>query len=265
MSVSADVSVTSASTIDSDLLDESRVGIARLLWCLWAVMLSAGIVADNLGSGFYSAFGRLGSSVVLIAAGWVWYSACYGTAAARYSRLIAVGMTLGAIGDFFMAGLLQQWIVLPKPELGGMLAFGLGHVVYIVGCFEARRRARLTSGSAMLKSIVAWQAISVLGWYLVVYLSTKESTRLLVWPALPYSQLLAGTAGVATGLAVQNKRFTVLAVGAALFLISDLVLAWGMFRGTFPHRTEAVWIPYGVGQMMIVYGIHYAHRSFKPA
>ena len=96
----------------------------------------------------------------------------------------------------------------------------------------------------------------------MVFLSTKESTQLLVWPALGYSQLLAGTAGVATGLAVQDRRFVMLAIGAALFLISDLILGWGMFRETFPHRMEAVWIPYGGGQMMIVYAIVTARKAF---
>jgi len=243
-------SITAVNTIDA-----SRVRLAKFLWLVWAVLLGGGLIADNLEMSSASSFGRLGSSVVLILAGWVWYSACRGTGAGKYTLLIAIGMTLGALGDFFMSGLLQQWIVLPKPELGGMTAFGLGHIVYIAGFFEARRRTQLNSNRAMWTSILFWQAINLAGWYVVVFLSTKESTRLLVWPALPYSQLLAGTAGVATGLAVQNRKFAIVAVGAALFLISDLVLAWGMFRGSFAHRTEAVWIPYGGGQMMIVFGI----------
>lgn len=255
MSIPASPSIQADSVSVTNVIDPGRSAVARFLWLIWAALLAGGLIADNMGNPSVSSFGRLASSVVLILAGWVWYSACRGTGAGKYALLIAIGMTLGALGDFFMSGLLQQWIVLPKPELGGMAAFGLGHVVYMMGFFEARRRAQLNSNFAMWVSILLWQLVNLAGWYFVVFLSTKESTRLLVWPALPYSQLLAGTAGVATGLAVQNRRFTLVAVGAALFLISDLVLAWGMFRGSFPHRTEAVWIPYGGGQMMIVYGI----------
>lgn len=233
-----------------------------VLWFVWAALLAGGLIADNAGNQAGSAFGRLGSSVALIIAGWMWATACRPTAAARYARLIAVGMTLGALGDFFMAGRLQSLIPLPSPVLGGMTAFGLGHIVYIRGVMEARRRTGLTSAAAMWGSVIAWQLLSVVGWYFVVFLSTKESTQMLIWPALPYSQLLAGTAGVATGLAVQDRRFGLLAVGAGLFLISDLILAWGMFRDTFPYRTLAVWIPYGGGQMLIVYAITTARQAF---
>lgn len=245
--------------------DTAGTGAAKttILWWVWAVMLIGGLAADHFGSALGSQFGRLGSSVVLVVAGWMWFGICRGTAAGRYTLLIAVGMTLGAIGDFFMAGRLQALITLPNPALGGMAAFGLGHIIYITGCFVARRRAQLNSASAMWGSIIAWQIISAIGWYLVVFLSTKESTQLLIWPALPYSQLLAGTAGVATGLAVQNRKFALLAVGAALFLISDLILAWGMFRDPFPFRTLAVWGPYGGGQMMIVYAIVTARSAFR--
>ena len=122
--------------------------------------------------------GRLGSSIVLVVAGWLWYLTCRNTAAEKYTLLIALGMTLGAIGDFFMGGLFDTLIPLPSPVLGGMISFGLGHVVYITGCFEARRRAQLKSSSAMWRSVVFWQAASAIGWYFVVYLSTKESTQL---------------------------------------------------------------------------------------
>ena len=247
----------------TDINETSNSVGTSLLWLLWALLLLGGLVAGNFDSPSMSEYGRLGSSVVLVVAGWRWYLACRNTASVKYTLLIAIGMTLGAIGDFFMGGLLDALIPLPSPVLGGMASFGLGHIIYITGCFEARRRAQLTSGSAMWGSVIFWQVLSAIGWYFVVYLSTKDSTQLLVWPALGYSQLLAGTAGVATGLAVQDKRFVILAIGAALFLISDLILGWGMFRETFPHRMEAVWIPYGGGQMMIVYAIATARKAFR--
>jgi hypothetical protein len=44
-----------------------------------------------------------------------------------------------------------------------------------------------------------------------------------------------------------------LALGGALFLASDLILAFGLFRGSFAHSTEAIWLTYGPGQMFIVF------------
>ena len=45
-----------------------------------------------------------------------------------------------------------------------------------------------------------------------------------------------------------------MACGAALFFASDMILAWGLFRGPIPRQTELVWLTYGPGQMLIVFG-----------
>ncbi len=74
----------------------------------------------------------------------------------------------------------------------------------------------------------------------------------LIWPALGYCLLLAGTTGVASAVAIHRQRTWPLALGAALFLLSDLILAIGIFRGSFPFRSEAVWLTYGPGQMLMV-------------
>ena len=161
-------------------------------------------------------------------------------------------MTLGAIGDFFNADLLS-FIPIDPPVLGGIAAFGLGHIAYIAGCVYLARKAGLTNWSVMLVAIVAWQIVGAVAWYFVAYQGTEA--RGLIWPALGYTALLAGTAGVATGLALQERRLTGLAVGAALFLLSDLILAFGMFGESFSHSTEAVWLTYSPGQMLIVFSI----------
>ncbi|HEX3725689.1 MAG TPA: lysoplasmalogenase family protein, partial [Pirellulales bacterium] len=170
---------------------------------------------------------------------------------------IAVGMTLGAIGDFFNAGLLA-FLPLEDPVLGGIVAFALGHVAYITGAVGLARRAGLTCAKALAAAILTWQFVGLVGWAMVALAGTEA--RALVWPALPYSLLLAGTAGVATGLALQDRRFVGLALGGALFLTSDLLLAFGLFRGPFDHQTACVWLTYGPAQMLIVYSVPTALR-----
>jgi hypothetical protein len=54
----------------------------------------------------------------------------------------------------------------------------------------------------------------------------------------------------------------VLALGATLFLVSDLILAWEIFRGSFSHSGDCVWLTYGPGQMFIVYSVPAAIRIF---
>ena len=74
--------------------------------------------------------------------------------------------------------------------------------------------------------------------------------------ALPYALLLASTAGFATGLALQSALFIPLALGAGLFLISDLILATQLFnKAYFWLISDVVWLTYGPGQMLIVFSI----------
>ena len=196
---------------------------------------------------------RMGSSLALVATSWIAWLWFWGTGAFFFAFCIALGMTLGALGDFYNADLLNSFAPQGQGVMGGIAAFGLGHLAYITACLFAAGRARLTSPAPRLRSLALWLAIGTIGWYAIVYLGATEKTSALVWPALVYSLLLAGTAGLATGLAVQDSRFLLLAAGAALFFASDMILAIGMFRGG--SRTTMVWLTYGPGQMLIVFSV----------
>ena len=236
-------------------LPAARTTWFAALWFAWALLLAFAIVLGNLEAGHGSVAAtaaRMGSSVVLVITGWLAYAVWQHTLAGRFALCIAIGMTLGAIGDFFNAGLLN-FVPLPDPVLGGIAAFGLGHIAYITGCLGLARRTRLTDRRAMIAAVIAWQIVGLVGWYFVAMQGTQA--RDLVWPALPYSLLLAGTAGVTCGLALQERRLAWLALGGALFLASDLILAFELFRGSFAHQTECVWLTYGPGQMLIVFSI----------
>jgi hypothetical protein len=228
-------------------------GVFAALWLLWAALLAAamiwGSIADRHGEAIPTAC-RMASSVALVVDGWWAFALWRGTRAGRFSLAIAVGMTLGAIGDFFNAGLLD-FVPVVQGTLGGIAAFGLGHVAYIGGCWDLRRELRLTDRRALWAAVLFWQLFGLVAWYLVVFLGSEN--RSLIGPALPYSLLLAGTAGVTAGLALQERRLSGLAIGAALFLASDLILAFGLFRGNFPYQTQCVWLTYGPGQMLIVF------------
>ena len=115
-------------------------------------------------------------------------------------------------------------------------------------------RTRYTGrDSVILGAFLGSQLVGVAGWYIVVFRGAAPPT-VLAWSALPYALLLASTTGVATGLAVQESRFTPLVIGAALFLLSDLILAGQLFRRAhFALIGDVVWLTYGTGQMLIVY------------
>ena len=234
------------------------------LWLVWAGLLAAAMLVGNLeghAAPWPTAL-RMGSSLVLVVTAWWAYASWRAAAIGPFALAIAVGMTLGAIGDFFNAGLLG-FLPLADPTLGGIAAFGLGHIAYITGCLRFARPAGLTNRRTMIVSVAVWQLIALVGWYAIVMLGTER--RELVWPALPYSLLLAGTAGITAGLALQQARLFPLALGAALFLASDLILAFELFRGPFAYDTECVWLTYGPGQMLIVFSILSAAAVLRDA
>ena len=252
MTVDANSAVSSTTT--SSVEQRARQGLVAL-WILWAGLLAAAMVIGNLGEGHGSAAAtaaRMGSSVTLVVAGWLAYAWRRNMPWGFYARCIAIGMTLGTIGDFFNAGLLN-FIQLSDPVLGGIAAFAVGHIAYITGCLNLARVSCLTDRRTLIGAVVVWQIVGLVGWYVVAFEGSEH--RDLVWPALPYSLLLAGTAGLTSGLALQDRRMAGLALGGALFLASDLILACGLFRGHVPHQTEWVWMTYGPAQMLIVYSV----------
>jgi len=229
-----------------------RVFVLGLL-ALWGLLLFGGFVfgrSDPDTSQRMPLWTRIGSSLVLVIAGWSWYWFSRDTEAAGFALLIAVGMSLGFVGDLFMADLLP----LSQPVLGGIGAFGLGHVAYIAACLLFGNQQGLDAQGPRWGAWGAWLLIGVAGWYLVVF--RRQRPTVLHWAALPYSLLLASTAGLATGLALQAPAFTQLTIGAALFLASDLILAARLFSDLhFPMINDVVWLTYGPGQMFIVYSV----------
>lgn len=102
-------------------------------------------------------------------------------------------------------------------------------------------------------SVASWWAVGALGWWVIVAKGANEALSALVWPALGYTLLLSATAGISMAAALGDRSLRMLALGAALFLLSDLVLAVEIFRGAFPQDTLVVWVLYGTGQALIVF------------
>lgn len=214
-----------------------------LFLILWAILLFGGWIFgtyNNTQVHKIPTANRLLSSAVLVSAGWLW-NMSHGEDLALF---IALGMTFGFLGDLFMAGLMIEG---DKSVLGGMIAFGIGHIFYIIGILGTN-----------LANIIVWIVFlmtAVVLWYGVVYRTAKQ-VSMLHYAALPYALLLASTAGFAGGVALSNSAFILMAVGGVLFLISDLILATQLFnRAHFKGIGDVVWLTYGSAQMLIVYSI----------
>lgn len=222
-----------------------------ILLAIWAILLFGGFI---FGRGDTTrrmpTWTRIASSFFLVIAAWSWVAFSRGSLVATFALLIALGMSLGFIGDLFMAGLLPRG----RSVIGGMAAFGLGHLFYISAILTLSNQLGLDAAVPRWGALFAWLMIGALGWYFVVFRGQKATT--LHWAALPYALLLAATAGFATGLALQTAAFAPLATGAVLFLLSDLILAAELFNNArFPFIGDVIWLTYGPAQMLIIYSV----------
>jgi hypothetical protein len=223
------------------------------LLVLWALLLFGGFLFGKRsaeGTRRMPAWTRMASSCTLVVAAWLWYAFTRETSVGGYALLIAVGMMLGLLGDLFLAPVFP----IAQPVLAGIAAFGLGHVAYLVALVGFANAYGLNAPTPRWGALVVWLLIGAAGWYLVVFRGQKVTT--LHWAALPYALLLASLAGVATELALQSALFVPLAIGAALFLLSDLILAGELFAGlSFPLIGDVIWLTYGPAQALIVYSV----------
>ncbi len=220
-----------------------------LLWLLWAALLFGGFLLGSANtSQRMPRWTRLASSAVLVMTAWGWVIMARGGSAHAFITWLAIGMSFDFLGDLFMGGVLPGG----RNVLGGMVTFGLGHIAYIVGIWRYASQLGPMNEAARWASLLVWWIISTVGWYFVVYRGQRPTT--LHRAALPYALLLATTAGMAMALALQVGQFTWLAIGAALFLLSDLILAAQLFNeSSFPLIGDVIWLTYGPGQMLIVF------------
>ncbi len=284
--------------------------ILFFLWIMWAVFLfGGGLIGkpDAERTRRMPRWTRMASSLILVVAAWSYALLYREQAYAGVVVLLAVGMTFCFIGDLFMAQLILRD---DRHILGGIGAFGLGHMAYIAAFLRllshsqplldwhmdyAVNQLNIVLPQPTINGLVligCW-LFATFVWYRVIYRAANERTT-LHFAALPYALLLATTVGAALNVtlyawdlyslsnATQSVRDAMLlsrgassimgtesstallnlaraavpALGALLFFISDFILAARLFnKAYFRMIDDWVWLTYGPGQMLIVYGV----------
>ncbi len=166
------------------------------------------------------------------------------------------GMAFSFLGDLIMAGLVR----VPDRLIGGMLAFGLGHIFYAIALSGMARALHLWDArlALLLGALTALAAVAL--WHGLV--RRPGGSRVLNLAALAYGLLIADMNGLALLLAIGSARFVPLAVGALLFLLSDLTLAnWNIRGRAWKGANDVVWVTYNLGQALIVYGMAAANAA----
>ena len=161
--------------------------------------------------------------------------------------LILVGLAFGAAGDFALSRRGEPAF------LAGMAAFALGHLAYAVAM--AQRAAHL-GGFA----IGAGQITTLCGLFALLAsteLWLKPHTSTLRWPVRGYVLVIGLMAAATIALPPHGGR-AVIWSGAALFVLSDLLLAIEIFIARPPRFRSALrltlWPAYWLGQAAILFG-----------
>ena len=157
------------------------------------------------------------------------------------------GMLFGFFGDLILADV----IPLPKRMISGIIAFGIGHFFYIIGFINV---AAILGLSNPITGSLFWVVYVLASSFLwVVFINNPAKSRTLNIGSLVYAWLISVMAGAAGGLAIQDPRFTLTAIGGVSFLLSDLILGNRELRdnGWFLVH-DVVWVIYITGQALIV-------------
>jgi uncharacterized membrane protein YhhN len=156
------------------------------------------------------------------------------------ARLAAFGFFFSAAGDVLLE--------LEGLFVGGMAAFGLAHVFYAAVFIGIIRRDGPNKGAWPLAVLVLAVSAALGAWL-------APGMAELTAPALAY-QLIISAMVVS---AMLSKAPLIARIGAVVFMLSDTLIAIGMFRG-IDVIPGSVWITYAAAQIMLAWGFVKARR-----
>jgi uncharacterized membrane protein YhhN len=157
------------------------------------------------------------------------------TSERSYQILVVVGLLLSLAGDVFL--------MLPRDHfMAGLVSFLFAHLAYIVA---------FANGTGFMRD----------PWLLLPYLVLAAGVLLVLWPRLGAMQIpvvvyVAALVVMASQAACRATEFPSIAtaaaaVGAALFVISDAVLAINRFRASFRAAQAVIMGTYVTAQALI--------------
>ncbi len=174
-----------------------------------------------------------------------------------YSQWVALGMAASFVGDLIMARLIRLPL-LPNRLIGGMVAFGIAHGLYITAYVRTMQTisalepySRFDVGLRI--GLVAYGLITLLGWWFLIRNPQKGTAINL--GALVYGLWIGVMASFALALALAlGGAFWLTALGGLLFVCSDFIIGMTDIHGiSLKNANDWVWLTYVAGQMGIIY------------
>jgi len=161
---------------------------------------------------------------------------------------VVAALACGLVGDIALLAADEHSAAVQPPFVAGLAAFLVGHACYVVAFLRAG-----VSGLDLLAGALVAAGIATLALPAVLRGAARAAGTQFAAVVAVYAAALAAVAalGVGTGSVIT-------AVGAQLFLVSDVVLAREKFVARVPRGPLAVAVTYHLGQGLILIGLLHA-------
>jgi len=225
-------------------------GLFVLEWVLLAGGLLFGKLNEEQTCRLPRSLRLLLSAIIVLAALLQWQVGAKGSLLQTYAALIFLGMASGFAGDLIMARI----IPVPSRLIFGMIAFGVGHLLYIAAFWQLICKSPPIGTWTLVVAPGAVLGFCLWAWYALV--RNPNEGKAINLGSLLYGLLFGVTSALAITLAVYDAHYIALALGALLFMASDLILGNWVIRGhTWRSVNDVIWVTYASGQLLIVCSI----------
>ena len=162
-----------------------------------------------------------------------------GLLADRYARFIVGGLLFSLVGDVFL--------IAPEHFVFGLLAFLIAHMCYL---------AAFTSDTRLAAQVQPFAAVAVIAVVAVVVIWPGVGDELRL-PIVAYVAVLGAMVAQAQVRSFARRTIEArsAAVGAALFMISDVILALDKFHAPVPAAAFWILVTYWSAQTLIALSV----------
>ncbi|MEG0767246.1 MAG: lysoplasmalogenase [Clostridia bacterium] len=165
----------------------------------------------------------------------------YCVAAPTVHPLMILGLCFGFLGDVCLMQSGQQAL------LAGLGSFLLGHLCYLALMISRTTFSAASLGSAAV-ACVLYACVA-----LPLFRALLPSLGAMRMPVIAYLVVILLMAIAAVGFSVSHGN-AYAALGGMLFVLSDAILAWGLFRKPLPAHSFCVMSTYVAAQCLLCLG-----------
>lgn len=214
--------------------------VAASVLAVLFMMIRVTIGAKDTAGGVIAMFAKALASIAFIMIGVM--SIYNGVVNEKAAIFVLFGLVMGLVGDILLdlkliyAGSKEEGIYLT----GGMVSFGLGHILYFVAVIILLGNSVVTGsliGICVAISVVLAALIIVVGKYVLKFNFGKFIVHSIIYA---FMLIFMGALTIACCIAMKDTKMLQFAIGMILFFLSDIVLTQMYFGGKATDKVLCV-------------------------